>query len=74
MDRIARIVVLDAMEKPDTRYAVIERQGQDLKSADLARMIDNSVVDQLVREKYFEKDWEKPEAEEVPKEILDIFK
>ena len=35
--------------------AVIERQGQDLKGADLARMIDNSVVDQLVREKYFEK-------------------
>jgi ABC-type nitrate/sulfonate/bicarbonate transport system substrate-binding protein len=35
--------------------AVIERQGQDLKGADLARMIDNSLVDQLVREKYFEK-------------------
>ena len=35
--------------------AVIERQGQDLKGADLAKMIDNSVVDQLVREKYFEK-------------------
>ena len=34
--------------------AVIERQGQDLKGADLAKMIDNSVVDQLVREKYFE--------------------
>ena len=35
--------------------AVIERQGQDLKGADLARMIDNGLVDQLVREKYFEK-------------------
>ena len=35
--------------------AVLERQGQDLKGADLARMIDNSVVNQLVREKYFEK-------------------
>jgi ABC-type nitrate/sulfonate/bicarbonate transport system substrate-binding protein len=35
--------------------AVIERQGQDLRGADLARMIDNSLVDQLVREKYFEK-------------------
>jgi ABC-type nitrate/sulfonate/bicarbonate transport system substrate-binding protein len=35
--------------------AVIERQGQDLKGADLAKMIDNSLVDQLVREKYFEK-------------------
>jgi ABC-type nitrate/sulfonate/bicarbonate transport system substrate-binding protein len=35
--------------------AVVERQGQDLKGADLAKMIDNSLVDQLVREKYFEK-------------------
>ena len=35
--------------------AVIERQSQDLKGADLAKMIDNSLVDQLVREKYFEK-------------------
>jgi ABC-type nitrate/sulfonate/bicarbonate transport system substrate-binding protein len=35
--------------------AVIERQGQDLKGADLTKMIDNSLVDQLVREKYFEK-------------------
>jgi ABC-type nitrate/sulfonate/bicarbonate transport system substrate-binding protein len=35
--------------------AVIERQGQDLKGGDLAKMIDNSLVDQLVREKYFEK-------------------
>jgi len=34
--------------------AVVERQGQDLKGADLAKMIDNSLVDQLVREKYFE--------------------
>jgi hypothetical protein len=34
---------------------VIERQGQDLKGADLTKMIDNSLVDQLVREKYFEK-------------------
>ena len=35
--------------------AVIERQGPDLQGADLARMIDNSLVDQLVGEKYFEK-------------------
>jgi ABC-type nitrate/sulfonate/bicarbonate transport system substrate-binding protein len=35
--------------------AVVDRQGQDLKGANLAAMIDNSVVDQLVREKYFEK-------------------
>jgi ABC-type nitrate/sulfonate/bicarbonate transport system substrate-binding protein len=34
--------------------AVVERQGQDLKGADLNKMIDNSLVDQLVREKYFE--------------------
>jgi ABC-type nitrate/sulfonate/bicarbonate transport system substrate-binding protein len=35
--------------------AVLERQGAELKGADLARMIDNSLVDQLVAEKYFEK-------------------
>ncbi|MGH7851957.1 MAG: ABC transporter substrate-binding protein [Candidatus Binatia bacterium] len=35
--------------------AVVQRQGADLKGADLAKMIDNSLVDQLVREKYFEK-------------------
>jgi ABC-type nitrate/sulfonate/bicarbonate transport system substrate-binding protein len=34
--------------------AVIERQGQDLKGADFTKMIDNSLVDQLVKEKYFE--------------------
>ncbi len=34
--------------------AVIERQGQDLKGADFPKMIDNSLVDQLVKEKYFE--------------------
>ena len=34
--------------------AVVERQGQDLKGADFAKMIDNSLVDQLVNEKYFE--------------------
>lgn len=34
--------------------AVVERQSQELKGADLAKMIDNSVIDQLVREKYFE--------------------
>jgi ABC-type nitrate/sulfonate/bicarbonate transport system substrate-binding protein len=34
--------------------AVMERQGQDLKGADLGKIIDNSLVDQLVREKYFE--------------------
>jgi ABC-type nitrate/sulfonate/bicarbonate transport system substrate-binding protein len=34
--------------------AVAERQGQDIKGADLAKIIDNSVVDQLVKERYFE--------------------
>jgi len=34
--------------------AVLERQGQELKGADLTRIIDNSLVDQLVKEKYFE--------------------
>jgi hypothetical protein len=33
---------------------VVERQGQELKGAELRRMIDNSLVDQLVRERYFE--------------------
>lgn len=35
--------------------AVLERQGGELKGADLGRMIDNSLIDQLVAEKYFEK-------------------
>jgi ABC-type nitrate/sulfonate/bicarbonate transport system substrate-binding protein len=35
--------------------AVMERQGTELKGADLPKMIDNSLVDQLVAEKYFEK-------------------
>ena len=34
--------------------AVVERQGQELKGGDLSKMIDNSLVDQLVREKFFE--------------------
>jgi ABC-type nitrate/sulfonate/bicarbonate transport system substrate-binding protein len=34
--------------------AVVERQGQELKGAAFSKMIDNSLVDQLVREKYFE--------------------
>jgi ABC-type nitrate/sulfonate/bicarbonate transport system substrate-binding protein len=34
--------------------AVVERQSQDLKGADLSKMIDNSLVDQLAREKFFE--------------------
>ena len=34
--------------------AVVERQSAELKGADLTRIIDNSLVDQLVREKYFE--------------------
>jgi ABC-type nitrate/sulfonate/bicarbonate transport system substrate-binding protein len=34
--------------------AVVERQGQELKGIDLSKSIDNSLVDQLVNEKYFE--------------------
>lgn len=34
--------------------AVVERQGQELKGVDLSKSIDNSLVDQLVREKFFE--------------------
>jgi ABC-type nitrate/sulfonate/bicarbonate transport system substrate-binding protein len=34
--------------------AVVERQGQELKGVDFSKMIDNSLVDQLVKEKYFE--------------------
>ena len=34
--------------------AVVERQGAELKGAEFGRIIDNSLVDQLVKEKYFE--------------------
>ena len=34
--------------------AVVERQGQDLKGVDFSKMIDNSLIDQLMKEKYFE--------------------
>jgi len=34
--------------------AVVERQSQELKGVDLSKAIDNSLVDQLVKEKYFE--------------------
>ncbi|HEX2932520.1 MAG TPA: ABC transporter substrate-binding protein [Candidatus Binatia bacterium] len=34
--------------------ATVERQSQELKGADFAKVIDNSLVDQLVKEKYFE--------------------
>jgi len=34
--------------------AVMERQGQVLKGSDLSKAIDNSLVDQLVKEKFFE--------------------
>lgn len=34
--------------------AVMERQGQELKGIDPAKIIDNSLVDQLANEKYFE--------------------
>ena len=34
--------------------AVIERQSQELKGVDFSKIIDNSVIDQLIKEKYFE--------------------
>jgi len=34
--------------------AVMERQGAELRGAELPKIIDNSLVDQLVRERYFE--------------------
>jgi ABC-type nitrate/sulfonate/bicarbonate transport system substrate-binding protein len=34
--------------------AVVERQAQELKGVDLSKVIDNSLVDHLVKEKYFE--------------------
>jgi ABC-type nitrate/sulfonate/bicarbonate transport system substrate-binding protein len=34
--------------------AVAERQAQELRGVDLSKVVDNSLVDQLVREKYFE--------------------
>jgi ABC-type nitrate/sulfonate/bicarbonate transport system substrate-binding protein len=34
--------------------AVVERQAQELRGVDLSKVIDNSLVDQLVNEKYFE--------------------
>jgi ABC-type nitrate/sulfonate/bicarbonate transport system substrate-binding protein len=34
--------------------AVVERQGPELKGVELSKSIDNSLVDQLVKEKYFE--------------------
>jgi len=34
--------------------AVAERQAQELKGVDLSKVIDNSLVDQLTKEKYFE--------------------
>ena len=34
--------------------AVVERQSRELKGVDLSKSIDNSLVDQLVREKFFE--------------------
>ena len=34
--------------------AVVERQSQELKGVDLSRVIDNSLIDELVKKKYFE--------------------
>jgi hypothetical protein len=34
--------------------AVVERQAQELRGVDLSKVVDNSLVEQLVKEKYFE--------------------
>jgi hypothetical protein len=34
--------------------AVVERQDPELKGVDFSKVIDNSLIDQLVKEKYFE--------------------
>jgi ABC-type nitrate/sulfonate/bicarbonate transport system substrate-binding protein len=52
--RIARVLEAVPYALRGSVEAVMERQGQDLKGADLGKIIDNSLVDQLVREKYFE--------------------
>lgn len=53
--------------------AVVERQIQDLKNADLARIIDNRLVDQLVKEKYFESVFGPPIREEQERRQAQAF-
>ncbi len=53
--------------------AVVERQIQDLKNADLARIIDNRLVDQLVKEKYFESVFGPPIREEQQRKQAQAF-
>jgi ABC-type nitrate/sulfonate/bicarbonate transport system substrate-binding protein len=38
----------------DSVAAVVERQGPQLMQADLSKAIDNSIIDQLVKERFFE--------------------
>jgi len=70
-------------DDPNRRYTYIEClsniQNTDGRPTQLTNS-DPRFVDYYGRpwaknwEKYFEKDWEKPDSEVVPKEILDIFK
>lgn len=53
--------------------AVVERQIQDLKNANLARIIDNRLVDQLVKEKYFESVFGPPIREEQQRKQAQAF-
>ncbi|HUF40747.1 MAG TPA: hypothetical protein VMR20_02225 [Verrucomicrobiae bacterium] len=53
--------------------AVVERQIQDLKNANLARIIDNRLVDQLVKEKYFESVFGPPIREEQERRQAQAF-
>jgi hypothetical protein len=70
-------------DDPNRRYTYIECLSNIKNTDGRPTQLTNSdprFVDYYGRpwaknwEKYFEKDWEKPETEVVPKEILDIFK
>ena len=53
--------------------AVVERQGQELKGGDLSKMIDNSLVDQLAREKFFETTFGASIREEQQRKQVEAF-
>jgi hypothetical protein len=78
--RFARRATTD---DPNRRYTYIECLSNIRNTDGRPTQLTNSdprFVDYYGRpwaknwEKYFEKDWEKPDTEVVPKEILDIFK
>jgi ABC-type nitrate/sulfonate/bicarbonate transport system substrate-binding protein len=52
--RRARVLETIPYALKDSVAAVVERQSQELKGVNLSKAIDNSLVEQLVREKFFE--------------------